>query len=52
MQELYDAYRAYGLQYDAFVGADFMRIKEIKRLQNEELLDTDLRWKQPANANS
>ncbi len=44
VQELYDSYVECGLDYDSFIGADFLRIKEIKRLQGEELLDADLRW--------
>lgn len=46
IQELYDAYIDCDLDYDSFIGPDFLRIKEIKRLQSEELLNADLRWTQ------
>lgn len=48
VQELYDAYVSHKLDYDSFIGAKFLRIKEIHRLQESEQLGADLRWEQKA----
>jgi len=45
VQELYDAYVKYNLDFDSFVGPKYLRIKEIHRLLDNDLLDSELRWK-------
>jgi nucleoside-diphosphate-sugar epimerase len=42
--ELYNAYLSHGLDYDTFMGPGFLRLKEIKRLQECGQLDSELRW--------
>lgn len=42
--ELYDAYRAHGLTSEEFLGNRYLRLKQIKKLQDEHRLDEDLRW--------
>jgi hypothetical protein len=44
VEELVDAYRAGGLELDDFTGSRFQRIARIKELQDEGLIDSDLRW--------
>jgi hypothetical protein len=44
IEELYNAYISHGLDYETFVGPRFLRIKEIKRLQEQGQVDGDLRW--------
>ena len=44
IEELYDAYKACGLAQDDFLGPAYLRIRQIKVLQAEGLLDADLRW--------
>jgi len=43
-QELYDAYRAVGLTADDMEGGRYVRITEIRRLQQTGQLDDSLRW--------
>lgn len=43
-QQLYEAYRTYGLTLADFEGAKFMRIHHVKMLQSEGKLDSSLRW--------
>jgi nucleoside-diphosphate-sugar epimerase len=45
VEQLYAAYRRHGLTAEDFVGARFLRIKRIKQLQGEGLLDDALRWR-------
>jgi len=45
IEELYSAYRTYGLTLEELLGAKYVRIKHIKRLQSERQLDTALRWR-------
>jgi nucleoside-diphosphate-sugar epimerase len=44
VEELYEAYRRYGLTEDEFLGGRYVRLNEIKRLQSEGRLDEELRW--------
>jgi nucleoside-diphosphate-sugar epimerase len=44
VEELYEAYRRYGLTEDEFLGGRYVRLNEIKRLQSEGRLDAELRW--------
>jgi nucleoside-diphosphate-sugar epimerase len=44
-QQLYQAYRAIGLQLEDFEGPRYRRIDQIKRLLDEGNLGTDLRWR-------
>jgi len=43
-KELYDAYRAAGLDREAFDGPRFKRLAQIRRLLAAGELSTDLRW--------
>jgi nucleoside-diphosphate-sugar epimerase len=43
-QQLYDAYRSFGLTLADFEGAKYMRIHHVKKLQQEGRLDLSLRW--------
>jgi nucleoside-diphosphate-sugar epimerase len=43
-QELYDAYRAVGLTVEDLEQGRYVRISEIRRLQQAGRLDSDLRW--------
>ncbi|PZA06423.1 MULTISPECIES: NAD(P)-dependent oxidoreductase [unclassified Meiothermus] len=45
IEELYEAYRANRLTLEDFTGPRFIRIRRIKQLQAEGLLDEDLRWR-------
>ena len=45
IEQLYDAYRRYGLTAFDFMGTKYLRIKRIKQLQSEGLLDESLRWR-------
>ena len=47
VQELVDAYRRYRLDSARFLGADFLRIKRIRDLQAEGVLNQDLRRASP-----
>ena len=44
VEQLYHAYKTYGMTADDFVGAKYVRIKQLKKLQNEGQLDTKIRW--------
>jgi nucleoside-diphosphate-sugar epimerase len=44
VEELYAAYRAAGLTANEFQGNKYLRLKQIKKLQDEGRLDGDLRW--------
>lgn len=44
VEELYAAYRDAGLTAEQFHGNRYMRLKQIKKLQDEGRLDDDLRW--------
>lgn len=43
-QQLYEAYKEFGLTLADFEGARYMRIKHVAALQEEGKLDSDLRW--------
>jgi nucleoside-diphosphate-sugar epimerase len=45
IEQLYRSYKACGLTLEAFLGTKYMRIKHIKKLQEEGRLDATLRWK-------
>ena len=45
VEQLYDAYRHYGLTHDEFMGTKYLRIKRILKLQGDGLLDESLRWR-------
>lgn len=44
IEQLYSAYRRYGLSADEFLGTKYLRIKRVKQLQREGRLDESLRW--------
>jgi len=44
IEQLYSAYKSHGLSGDEFAGAKYVRLKHIRKLQNDSLLDGDLRW--------
>jgi nucleoside-diphosphate-sugar epimerase len=44
IEELYNAYISHGLDYETFTGPKFLRIKEIRRLQECGQVDSELRW--------
>ena len=46
IEELRDAYIAYGLTHDEFVGSKYLRIRRIRELLESGRLDADLRWRQ------
>ncbi len=48
MDQLYEAFRKYGLTEAEFLGSKFLRIKQIRRLQSEGRLDASLRWRDVA----
>lgn len=43
-QQLYEAYRSIGLTLEDMKSCKFMRIRHVRRLQEEGLLDSTLRW--------
>ena len=43
-EELYETYKSCGLAQEDFLGPAFLRILQIKTLQDEGRLDADLRW--------
>jgi nucleoside-diphosphate-sugar epimerase len=43
-RQLYEAYQAFGLTLADFEGARYMRIKHVRKLQEEGLIDANLRW--------
>jgi nucleoside-diphosphate-sugar epimerase len=48
--ELYAAYQTVGLTAEQFQGNKYLRLKQIKKLQDEGRLDDDLRWQHSASA--
>lgn len=44
VEELYRAFREVGLTSDQFLGHRYLRLKQIKKLQDEGRLDRELRW--------
>jgi nucleoside-diphosphate-sugar epimerase len=44
VEELYEAYRRFGLAADDFLGGRYVRLAEIKRLQAQDRLNDQLRW--------
>jgi nucleoside-diphosphate-sugar epimerase len=44
IQELYEAYKGYGLTAEEFLGPAYSRIDHIKNLRREGKLDSSLRW--------
>jgi len=45
VEELCDAYVAADLTAERFQGHEYVRLKQVKRLQDEGRLDSDLRWR-------
>src|SRR5207244_10330992 len=45
IEELQAAFRRYGLTRDEFLGARYLRIKQIQKLQREGLVDATLHWR-------
>ena len=45
VEQLYTAYRRYGLTEKEFLGTKYLRIKQIQELQSEGRLDGSLRWR-------
>lgn len=50
VEELYAAYREAGLTAEQFQGNRYLRLKQIKKLQDEGRLDDDLRWQHSDSA--
>jgi nucleoside-diphosphate-sugar epimerase len=48
VEELYEAYRRFDLTADEFLGGRYVRLAEIKRLQDRARLDDHLRWMGPS----
>lgn len=48
MEELYAAFKRYGLTQDEWEGPRYMRIRQIQKLRGEGRLDGGLRWTAPA----
>ena len=47
VEELYDAYTSANLTTERFQGHEYLRLKQVERLQDEGRLDSDLRWRNP-----
>lgn len=47
IEQLYQSYHTQGLTLEELVGPRYTRLKHIKRLQDEGLLDSHLRWHAP-----
>lgn len=45
-QQLYEAYRSAGMTHDLFTGHRFIRLKHLKKLQDEGQIDSALYWTQ------
>lgn len=45
VQELFEAFRRYGLTYETFVGPRLMRIRHVLDLLRDDVLDAGLRWR-------
>ena len=50
MEELYDAYKRYGLTLEDFLGARYQRIEHIRRLLRDGRIDATLRWRPSSTA--
>lgn len=50
IRQLHEAYQAVKLKIEDLEGSRYLRIKHIRRLQELEKLDADLRWRDPAPA--
>jgi len=50
VDELYAAYRLNGLTSEQFLGNKYLRLRQIKKLQDEHRLDEELRWEPSATA--
>ena len=50
--ELHRAYRSVGLTREQFLGDRYLRIRQIQKLQAENLLDASLRWRTPASTSA
>ncbi len=50
VEQLYNAYRAANLTSEEFLGTKYLRLKQIKLLQDEGRLDRELRWMNTAVA--
>lgn len=50
VEELYAAYREVGLTSEQFQGNRYLRLKQIKKLQDEGRLDGELRWQHSDSA--
>jgi nucleoside-diphosphate-sugar epimerase len=46
-EQLYEAYVRNGLTFDEFTGTRYLRINQVRELQNAGRLDEDLRWRVP-----
>jgi nucleoside-diphosphate-sugar epimerase len=44
--ELHAAYGRYGMTYEEFTGARYLRLKRVQELQDDGRLDADLRWRE------
>jgi nucleoside-diphosphate-sugar epimerase len=51
-EEMRDAFQSRAVTLDDFTSSRFQRIRRVKELQEEGLLDGDLRWRAPASAPS
>jgi len=47
VEQLYSAYKRYGMSLDEFLGTKYLRIKRIKQLQSEGRLDGSMYWREP-----
>ena len=47
VDELYAAFRRYGLTEEAFMGPSYQRLKRVRGLLDSGELDSSLRWRQP-----
>jgi len=47
VEQLYAAFKEHGLTAEEFLSTKYLRLKQIKRLQNAQLLDATLRWVAP-----
>jgi nucleoside-diphosphate-sugar epimerase len=45
VRELHAACRQYGMTYDEFIGARYLRVNRVRELQDSGRLDDDLRWR-------
>jgi nucleoside-diphosphate-sugar epimerase len=52
VEELYCAFKNYGMDRDGFFGARYQRIKMIKKLQSDGRVNEQLRWVAPGRPNT